>query len=115
MDMWTKAQQLEPGIMIYYTLDSLKRPTQHIDADAWGVCEYAGSFWIGKEVSVGGKNVLRIPFQDILDKRDEQYVDWGDEETYLLFGLDEETGEFKWFLLNKEEFDSNEKHYKSVS
>ena len=113
--MWIKAQCPDPGVMIYYTLDSLKKPARHVDWSEWGVCEYEGSFWIGDQGTVDGKTILCLPLLDILNKRDEQYSDWGDEEVYLLFGIDEKTGAFKWFLLNKEEFDNSEKHYKSRS
>ncbi|MDP1690057.1 MAG: hypothetical protein Q8L52_02545 [bacterium] len=113
--MWIKAMHPSPGEMIYFTLDSLRRPARRADQSAWGVHEHEGSFWVGDEALVGGKKALRLPLLDILEKRDEQYPDRIDEEVYLLFGLDTETDAFKWFLLNKEEFDRTEAHYKRCS
>ena len=102
---------LEPDTMMFYTLDSLKRPARNVDWDTWGVHEHGGNFWIGHQSLVDGKDALRLPLLDILEKRDEEYPDQGDEEVYVLFGIDGKTGAFKWFLLSKEEFKRNEERY----
>lgn len=98
--------QADPGILVYYTLRNLTcyAKENSVDFDDWGICNHRDIFWVGKRVAVDGKNALRVSLLDILESRDERYPDWGDEEINLFVGTDAETGEFKWFLLNKEEW-----------
>lgn len=101
----TRAVHATPGTLLYYSLNRLKRPARHEDWDAWGICEYKYHFWVGRRVSIEGKDTLRLPLLDVLERKDEEYPDWGDEEVYLLYGIDDRSKAFQWLLLNKEEFD----------
>ena len=94
---------VSPGNLIYYSLDALTRPKKSVGFDEWGICEYGNLLWVGEKGSIEGKDILRVSLLDISDKRDERYPDWGDEELYVFAGFDE-SGGFRWFLLNAEEF-----------
>jgi len=95
--------RVDPGKLIYYTLDALTRPVKDVGLDKWGICECQNLLWLGKDVPIEGKNALRVSLLDILDKRDDGHSDWGDEEIYVFAGFDR-SGHFSWFLLSKEEY-----------
>ena len=101
------AARVEPGVMRYYTLDELKGPAGEANWHDWGICEYDRQLWVGDRVSIEGRDVMRLSLLEILERRDDEYPDWGDEETYVLLGLDKQ-GAFSWFLLNKKEFKKSE-------
>lgn len=104
----------KPGTFLYYPLNTVIHPTGKMGFDEWGICECTNLFWIGEKDSVKGVNVLRLSLLDILDKRDEIYPDWGDEEMYLSVGLDGTSGEFKWFLLNEEQFKLKDEMFERI-
>ncbi len=110
-----RATYLGPGELRYYSLDDLKKAAEDADFTDWGICEYNSHYWAGIRVSVEGKDALRLTLFEVLEKRDEEYGDWGDEEVYLMVGVDEDSHAFKWYLLNEEEFQRNEEHYGGCS
>jgi len=105
---------LEPGALRYYSLDDLKNASEGERWDEWGICGYERHFWAGMRVFVEGKDLLCLSLLDVFDKKEEEYSEQEDGEVYLMLGTDE-TGAFKWFLLNQEEFEENERHYASCS
>ncbi|MDP1690056.1 MAG: hypothetical protein Q8L52_02540 [bacterium] len=110
-DRMIKETYLEPGGLRYYLLHDLKRAAEGVEWNDWGICEYECHVWAGVRVAIEGKDILRLTLLDVLEKRDEQYPEWGDEEVYLQVKIDEETGEFTWFLKNQEEFKETEAEY----
>lgn len=106
-------QYVDPGEMAYYTLDCLKRPALQAGADwdAWGVCEEDRYFWLGDRISLRDKDVLRVSLLEVMDKKEAEYPDWGDEEIYLMVGFDPATGAFTWYLLDRNEFRRWQQHF----
>ena len=94
----------KPGTFLYYPLNTVVHPRGDMGFDEWGICECANLFWIDGKATYEGNNVFRVSSLDILEERDERYPDWGEEEIYLSVGLDGESGEFKWFLINQKEY-----------
>lgn len=94
--------QTEPGFLVYYTLDELIRSGEVANPDEWGICGIGNTFWIGEQAIQGGEDVLLVPLSEILKKRQAMYPDLADEKIYVFAGIDEETDEFVWFLLNEE-------------
>ncbi|MDP2665258.1 MAG: hypothetical protein Q8P23_01225 [bacterium] len=109
--------QANPGTLIYYSLNHLTRSAREsgVDFNEWGVCECGNLYWVGRQVLVEGKNTLQLSLLEILNRRDERYSEWGDEEILLFVGMDGQSGEFKWFLLNKEESKSAMSQYNDCS
>lgn len=97
--------QANPGVLVYYTLNHLTRYAREngVTFDDWGICGYENVFWVGRDVFIGGKQALKLPLLEVLDMRNEKYPEWGDEDILLFVGIDGQSGEFKWFILNREE------------
>lgn len=106
-------QYVDPGGMAFYSLDCLKRPAKKESAnwDIWGVCEENRYFWLGYRVVMNGRDVLRVSLLEVMDRKEEEYPDWGDEEIYLMMGFDPKSGAFVWYLLNKDEFKHWQQHF----
>ncbi len=97
--------QADPGTFIFVPLDRLTGPARRreINFAEWGVCECDGYYWVGRHGLGEGRDILRVSALDALEKRNSEYSDWGDEEVYVVFGLDKWSGKFRWTLLNFEE------------
>lgn len=98
--------QADKGCLVYYHLNHITQAIcgSNIDIGEFGVCEYENLYWVGKRVSVEGRDTLRLTLADVLDRRDMKYEEWGDEELVLFVGIDK-TDTFRWFLLNQDEAD----------
>lgn len=108
-----RVQHVEPGNSIHYPLTYFKRVPGGIDWVDWGVCSYKYDFWIGQRGIVKGEDILRLSSLDIVERRDEEYPEWGDEEVFVSVGPNDKDGGIKWRLLNKDEIGEIMERYKN--
>lgn len=96
------ATHASPGSSVFYPIHHLKRPAKEVNWDEWGICEYGCNFWVGNKAFIAGENILRVSLLEVFDKKDEEYPEWEDKETFLLVGRDKNEI-FRWCVLNREE------------
>ncbi|OGG76583.1 hypothetical protein A2950_00415 [Candidatus Kaiserbacteria bacterium RIFCSPLOWO2_01_FULL_55_19] len=106
-----KAMRVDLGSFFSLSLDRLTRPArkEEMNFAECGVCEHEDHYWIGERAQVEGKDVLQVTVLDLLEKRDQEYPSWGDEEVYVIVGRNGVSKEFIWYLLNKEELENHKK------
>ena len=104
-----RARQVEPGSLVFFSLDRLTRPARKgkINFAECGVCEHEHCYWIGEQAQAEGKDVLRVSTLEALEKRNEEYPSWGEEEILLFIGRDQ-SGKLVWFLRSTEEYENKE-------
>lgn len=106
-----KATVVNPGKIMIIKFSALARieRNQVIEPDEWGICGHENCFWVGERGEVDGEEVLRLTYQEIENRRNEKYSEWGDEELYLHIGPGIKEKKFAWYLLNEEEMREDEK------
>jgi hypothetical protein len=104
-----QATELPPGKCFTLLLKNLKDfAWEHkVDLDDWGVCEYENRYWVGCQGYVDGKQVLRASLLDLIEQKEREYPEWGDEEIYIISGRKRPEEPITWFLLNKSEIDES--------
>jgi hypothetical protein len=101
------------GDLNFFPLEFLTRhaKNKNISVEKWGICQYGNTIWLGSPASNTVSFVLKLPLLEVIEKREEVFPDWGDEELFVFFRVDPNEGQFQWFLLTKPQTEEVFKQY----
>jgi hypothetical protein len=105
--------QARVGDLNFFPLELLttQAKNKNINTEEWGICQYGNTIWLGSVEAPEHKSALKLPLLEVIEKREEVFADWGDEELFVFFMIDSNSGQFQWFLLTKPQTEEVFKQY----
>ena len=94
--------EVDPFKGEHCTLTMLRRRCNEFNPAESGVCGLDDCLWIGRGRSFRGKTTLRVSLLDIEESAGKEYPYYGFEEIEVLYGVNRQTSEFVWFLMEKD-------------